>query len=99
MLLHTHTVRMFVPRLLAFNSIELFCLLKFLALRGRWCSPQQVVREKSQKDDSVKETLIGQMTAINCENSCLMTEHMKSIYQNDNAVQIAHIRRQCPICI
>lgn len=39
----------------------------------------------------MKETLIGQMTAINSENSCLMMEHMKSIYQIDNVVQIEHM--------
>lgn len=79
---------MVVPRLLTFNSVALFCSLNFPALEAKRHSSQQMIRKKkSQKDDSVKETLIGQMTAINSENSCLMTEHMKSIYQNDNAVR------------
>lgn len=61
-----------------------------------YAHPSNESEKKSQKNDSMKETLIGRMTAISSENSCLMMEHMKSIYQNENAAQIEQIRRQFP---
>lgn len=45
----------------------------------------------SREMNSVKETLIGQMMAINSENSCLMVEHMNDIYQSDNEIQNNYI--------
>lgn len=46
---------------------------------------------RAEETNSVKEALIGQMTAINSENSCLMVEHMNDIYQSDNDIQNKYI--------